>query len=216
VPFLFHTYSLYRGEIQVFPLTAFGLLNVRYGLPHLLAIALFAPAVVPMMRRLGMRNSVAAFCLIIALQYGYQIWEGPSQLAIYQEGYRNGVNAKPARERARFSKLLLETPPEAMILMHVGVLGPVVPQGGLRFSNIIHEGTARWHQIDTAIPNDVMTVIVQEGDPLDQRLKANKPLSESLTERFVESGSVGNIRMFRRIQSRVKERPERESIIRTG
>jgi 4-amino-4-deoxy-L-arabinose transferase-like glycosyltransferase len=36
VPFIFHTMSLYRGEIQVFPLSAFGLLNVRYGLPHLL------------------------------------------------------------------------------------------------------------------------------------------------------------------------------------
>src|SRR6185295_11396132 len=59
MPFFFHCFSLYRGEIQIFPLSAFGLLNVRYGLPHLLAVALFAPAAVPLLQGLGKRWAVA-------------------------------------------------------------------------------------------------------------------------------------------------------------
>jgi hypothetical protein len=198
VPFIFHTMSLYRGEIQVFPLSAFGLLNVRYGLPHLLAAAFFAPAVVPLLDGLGRRWAVAVMCGVIALQYGWLISDGPSQLAIYQEGYRNGVNSRPARERARFSNLLKEQPPDPVILMHSGALGPVVSQSGLRFSDLIHEGTIRWHQVEGGIPKDVMTIVLQEGDPLDQLLRANPMLSRELTETFQERASVGTIKLFGR------------------
>jgi hypothetical protein len=204
VPLLFQTYSLYRGEIQVFPLSAFGLLNVRYGLPHLLAVALFAPAAVPLLHRFGKAWTVGAMCLLLATQYGYLLSEGPSQLAIYQEGYRNGVNSRPARERARFSGLLRESPPTEMILMHSGALGPVVSQGGLRFSGVIHEGTSRWHQIDAEIPHDVMTVIVQAGDPLDQRLRANPILTRDLAQHFREQARVGEIRLFVRVDGELQ------------
>ena len=202
VPFLFHTLSLYRGEIQVFPLSAFGLLNVRYGLPHLLAVAFFAPAAVPIMNGLGRRWAIGVMCAAIAMQYGWLISEGPSQLAIYQEGYRNGVNSRPARERARFSSLLREHPPNPAILMHTGVLGPVVPQSGLRFSDLIHEGTMRWHRIEGGITDDVMTIILQEGDPVDQRLRGNQALSRDVTENFKEDESVGTIKIFSRVSNR--------------
>jgi hypothetical protein len=204
VPLLFHTYSLFRGEIQVFPLSAFGLLNVRYGLPHLLPVALFAPAAVPLLDRLGKEWAVGAFCLLVATQYGYLLSEGPSQLAIYQEGFRNGVNSRPARERARFSSLLRENPPGEMVLMHSGPLGPVVSQGGLRFSGIIHEGTSRWHQIDAGLPEDVKTIIFQEGDPLDQRVRANPVLTRDLAENFREQGRVGEIKLLTRVERDVQ------------
>jgi hypothetical protein len=196
VPFLFQLAGLYRGEIQVFPLSAFGLVNVRYGLPHLLPVALFAPAAAPLLSRLGARRAVISVCVLIAAQYGYLVSEGPSQLAIYQEGFRNGVMAKPARERARMCELLKQSPPRPTILMHTGLLGPLVSQGGLRFSDVIHEGTVRWHQLQAGIPDDVQTVIAMRGDPLDQKLTESERLAYELATEFEESLSVGPIRML--------------------
>jgi hypothetical protein len=198
VPFFFHVFSLYRGEIQIFPLSAFGLHNVRYGLPHLLAVALFAPASVLLFKGEYRRRASIAVCVIVAAQYLYLFSEGPTQLAVYQEGYRNGVNARPARERREFSALIKARPPEPAVLMNTGELGPVVSQGGLRYSNIIHEGTLRWHEIKESIPEDVSTVIVQENDPLDKRLRENASLARNLAEHFQEQLSVGRIKLFRR------------------
>jgi hypothetical protein len=198
VPFFFHVYSLYRGEIQIFPLSAFGLHNVRYGLPHVLAVALFAPACVLLLKGGWRRRAGVAVCLIVAAQYFHLISEGPSHLAVYQEAYRNGVNARPARERREFSSLVRANPPEPVVLMNTGELGPVVSQGGLRYSDIIHEGTLRWHQIGEGIPADVSTVIVQEGDPLDKRLKENPSLARDLAEHFQERLTVGKIKLFGR------------------
>ncbi|MGA9772689.1 MAG: hypothetical protein WBV94_26905 [Blastocatellia bacterium] len=198
VPFCFHVLSLYRGEIQIFPLSAFGLHNVRYGLPHLLAVALFAPVSILFFKGKARRWATVAVCSMIALQYGYLISEGPSQIAIYQEGYRNGVNAQPARERARVSVWLNANPTRSMLLMNTGALGPLVSQGGLRYEQIIHEGTLRWHEITDAIPNDVSTVIIQEGDPLDQWFRGNAALARDLTEKFQESLSIGRVKVFRR------------------
>ena len=201
LPFFFHAFSLYRGEIQVFPLSAFGLLNIRYGLPHLLGVALFAPAAVLLFNGPARRWASAAVCLIVAAQYGYLISEGPTQLAIYQEGYRNGVNARPARERARVASFLKANPPNRLILMHSGALGPLVSQGGLRFSDIVHEGTGRWHQLDDGIPKDVATVILQQGDPLDLRIRENSVLARDLSEEFEQQLSVGNIKVYGRGKS---------------
>lgn len=198
VPFFFHVLSLYRGEIQIFPLSAFGLHNVRYGLPHLLAVALFAPVCILFFKGKARRWATVGVCSIIALQYGYLISEGPSQIAIYQEGYRNGVNAQPARERARVSAWLNANRAKPMLLMNTGALGPLVSQGGLRYSEIIHEGTLRWHEINDRIPDDVSTVIIQEGDPLDQWLRGNTALAGDLAENFQEAISVGKIKVFRR------------------
>lgn len=197
IPFFFHVLSLYRGEIQVFPLSAFGLHNVRYGLPHLLAIALFAPGAVLLFKNPARRRwAAAAACLVVAAQFWYLISEGPSQLAVYQEGYRNGVNARAVRDRARVASFLRTNPPERLILMHTGALGPVVSQGGLRFSEVIHEGTSRWHQLGDGIPKDVGTVIIQDGDPLDLRIQEYGALARDLATEFQEELSVGNIKVL--------------------
>jgi hypothetical protein len=198
VPFFFHAVSLYRGEIQIFPLSAFGLHNVRYGLPHLLAVAIFAPAFILFFKERNRPRAIVALCLIIVLQYGYLISEGPSQLAVYQEGYRNGVNARAPRERARVSSWLRMNPAKPMILMNTGALGPIVSGGGLRYSELIHEGTLRWHEIKDAIPGDVSTVIFQEGDPLDEWLHENAALARDLAENFQKELSVGKLSVFRR------------------
>jgi hypothetical protein len=198
VPFFFHVLSLYRGEIQIFPLSAFGLHNVRYGLPHLPVVALLAPACILIFKGNARRWATVGICSIIALQYGYLISEGPSQIAIYQEGFRNGVNAQPARERMRASSWLKANTVRPMLLMNTGALGPLVSQGGLQYSEIIHEGTLRWHEINDHIPGDVSTVIFQEGDPLDQWLRGNSDLARDLADKFQESMSVGKIKVFRR------------------
>jgi hypothetical protein len=198
VPFFFHVLSLYRGEIQIFPLSAFGLLNVRYGLPHLLGVALFAPAALLLLKRFGHARAIAAVCAVIALQYGLLVSDGFSQIAVYQEGFRNGVNARSARERARAAAVLIENPPPPLILMHTGALGPLVIKGGLRFSNIIHEGTARWHQIEGGLPADVSTIIFQQGDPLDLRITESPKLAGDLASDFELQHSAGKIKLYRR------------------
>lgn len=198
VPFFFHVLSLYRGEIQVFPLSAFGLHNVRYGLPHMFGVALWAPAAVLFFKPPARRWAVAAAFAVVFLQYGYLASEGPSQLAVYQEGYRNGVNARPARDRAKVSEYLRSNPPSRLVLMNTGALGPLVSQGGLRFSNLIHEGSARWHQLNNGIPGDVSMVIVQEGDPLDLRLNREPALARDLAREFQEELSIGGIKLFER------------------
>jgi len=197
VPFFFHIYSLYRGEIQIFPFSVFGLLNVRYGLPHLLAVALFAPSCALLFNR-ARRWALMAVGLLIVMQYGHLLSEGFSQLAVYQEGFRNGVNARPARERQRAITWLKANPSPAMIWMNTGALGPLVSQGGLRFSEIIHEGTLRWHAIDNRIPDDVATVIVQDGDSIDLQLRDHPSLARNLADDFQQAFTAGKIRLYRR------------------
>jgi hypothetical protein len=199
VPFLFHIVSLYRGEIQIFPLSAFGLHNVRYGLLHLPAIALYAPAASLIPRGTARRWATAIVVFCVGLQYAYLIREGPSQLAVYQEAYRNGVNARPARELAEASAYLKANPPRGLTLMNTGALGPLVSKGGLRFSALIHEGTMRWHQIGDSIPADVLTVIIEKGDPLDRRFGESPALTHDLAVNVREDFSVGKIRLFKRV-----------------
>ena len=193
IPFLFHVFSIYRGEIQVFPISAFGLLNVRYGLPHLLAAAVFAPATIPLMKTFGRAAGIALCTALIVLQYSL-IWsDGPLQIAVCQEGYRNGVNSRPAREHRAAAEYLRSHPPAAHVLLYSGSLGPVVSGGGLVFSKIIHEGAERWHQIDATAPNDVSTIVLERGDPLDNRINSNPSLFGDISRRFRTAFSVGNL-----------------------
>jgi hypothetical protein len=163
-----------------------------------LAVAVFAPASVLIFKGRACRWAMASVCLLIATQYAYQFSEGLSQLAVYQEGYRNGVNSGAAHERARAAALLTANPPEPLVLMHTGALGPLVSTSGLRFSQVIHEGTTRWHQLADEIPSDVRTVIITEGDPLNLRLRDNPSLARDLTLNFQERFEVGPIRVFSR------------------
>jgi hypothetical protein len=72
----------------------------------------------------------------------------------------------------------------------------------LRFSDIIHEGSLRWHQLDDGIPKDVATVMVQSGDPLDVRVHETPALENTLENEFHEKLSVGNIKVFERAGNR--------------
>ncbi|HMG34689.1 MAG TPA: hypothetical protein VKM94_12180 [Blastocatellia bacterium] len=201
IPFVFHVFSIYRGEIQVFPLSIFGLLNARYGLAHLPLIAMLAPASVLIFKPRYRLRAAVALMVLIAGQYAMLISEGPRQLAVFQEGYRNGVNSRSARELARLSQYLRANPPEGTVLMTAGPFGPVVPHGGLRFSNIIHEGTARWHRLDDGIPEDVSTVILRRGDPLDLRLQSNQRTAGDLKRSFYESYNDEGIVVLLRVRS---------------
>ncbi|HKP10612.1 MAG TPA: glycosyltransferase family 39 protein [Blastocatellia bacterium] len=198
VPFLFHAFSVMRGEIQIFPFSAFGLLNVRYGLPHLLAVAAFTPAVVWLFKPRWRRAALAVIAGVVVLQYVYLISEGPAQLAVYQEGYRNGVNSARAREWARAAAWLEANPPRQTVWMNTGALGPLVPRGGLRFAQIIHEGSLRWHAINAAIPADVTMIIYQEGDPVAERLKNDAALAADFGAHFRQQFSYDSIRVFTR------------------
>jgi hypothetical protein len=198
VPFFFHAFSVARGEIQIFPFSAFGLLNVRYGLPHLLALALFAPAVVWLFKPRMRRVALIAAAGVAVMQYGYLISEGPAQLAVYQEGYRNGVNSARAREWSHAAAWLEANPPRQSVWMNTGALGPLVPRGGLRFAQIIHEGSLRWHAINTAIPADVTMIIYQAGDPVAEQLQGNATLAHDFTEHFQQPFSYDSIRIFTR------------------
>jgi hypothetical protein len=202
LPFLFEVFGLYRGEIQINPISAFGLLNVRYGLPHMLGVALLAPATLLLFKVQLRRTAMIVCSIVIVAQYLYLISEGPAQLAIYQEGLRNGVNARAARERSRVASFVRTNPPAKLILMHTGALGPLVSQGGLYFADTIHEGTGRWHQLEDGIPGDVMTVIVQAGDPLDLRIHEEPILSRDLSSDFTPQFSVGNISVYERTTAR--------------
>ena len=198
VPFLFHVFSVYRGEIQVFPLSAFGLLNVRYGLLHLPAAAVFAPALIPMFRRFGSAAAVSAMLFLIATQYLLIVSDGPLQIAVCQEGYRNGVNSRPARERRAAASYLRDHPPVSNLFLHSGSLGPVVSGGGLVYSRIIHEGTARWHLIDRTMPADVSMIIIEKGDPLEQRIRDNADLAGDIARHFETRYSSASITILER------------------
>ena len=198
IPVGFEVFSLYRGEIQIFPLSAFGLLNVRYGLSSLLLVSIALPGVVLLFRQSSGLVPIVSVSLLVLAQYGLLLSDGPSELAIYQEGLRNGINAQPARELARAAGYLTENPPRPMILMQTGSLGPLVMKSGLRFSEVIHEGTARWHQIGDQVPEDISTIVVQKGDVLDVRFTANKKLAADVSSNFDEEYQDGSIRVLKR------------------
>jgi len=198
MPFAFEVFSLFRGEIQVFPLSAFGLLNVRYGLPAILPIALLLPAVVVLFGRSGSRTSFTVVAVLVAAQYGLLISDGPTQMALYQEGLRNGVNSQAAREAARAAQYLTSHSPPGMILMQSGSLGPLVMKGGLTFRHVIHEGTARWYSIGDTVPDDVQTIIVQSDDAVDRKIRDNPALAHNVSKYFDEQYSTGTIRILSR------------------
>ena len=82
--------------------------------------------------------------------------------------------------------------------MQTGSLGPVVSQGGLRFAEIIHEGTAEWHQIKEQIPTDISTIILEKGDALEQKINANSALQQDVMQNFAPLFSFDKVQILRR------------------
>jgi hypothetical protein len=111
LPFLLKCLASIAERFKFNPISAFGLLNVRYGLPHMLAVALFAPATILLFKVQLRRTALIVCSIVVVAQYFYLISEGPAQMAIYQEGFRNGVNARTARERTRVAEFLRMNPP---------------------------------------------------------------------------------------------------------
>jgi hypothetical protein len=187
VPFAFFAYSLGRGEIQVSVFPPW-LYNVRYGLPHLLPAAIFAPAVVTLIQPVRQRIGLILVAFLVVLQYGLIAQAGTRWIVTFQEPWHNNVLSQRWRERAELEAYLRAHPPRGTVLMYTGDLGSIVSRANLRFSQIIHEGTSRWYAINGEIPDDVSTVIMQEGDLLWQRLQANPAFQRE----FVMVFSVGN------------------------
>jgi len=188
LPFLFFIFSLYRGEIQVFPISALTLLNVRYGLPHLLAAAIFAPSVCLLISKGRPWMGALIIAVLITFQYAFILRNGPQQLEVHQEPLRNNVNSRDWRGRSKLAAYLREHPPQGPILMHSGYLGPVVMRGNLRFSQIIHEGVPEYYEPGQKLFSTVSTVILEEGGPLWKRLM----LDEDFHRQFKQVYSVSS------------------------
>jgi hypothetical protein len=193
VPFAFFIYSLARGEIQVSIVYPW-LYNMRYGLLHLPAAAVFAPAAALIAGRTRYRAGLILVGCLVALQYGLIAQAGTRWIATFQEPWRNNVLSPVWRERAELEAYLRANPPPGTILMYTGDLGSIVSGANLRFSQIIHEGTPRWYTINGGIPNDVSTIIVKEGDLLWQRLQPIPAFSQQFARVF----SVGELGVWHR------------------
>jgi hypothetical protein len=167
-PYLFMVYSLYTGNTQIYPLSAIALLNVRYGLNALLAVAVF-----PVIWLRGARPKMrfAVMLLFIVAQYGWMLADGADQLGVYQEPYRNVHNIREGRAYAKLEAYLREHPPSAKIMMHSGGFGPSILRSNLRFRDIVFEGLSVWHEPMNELPASIQSVIVMEGDQLWKRLK---------------------------------------------
>src|SRR5262249_43181845 len=125
VPCAFTIYSLYTGNIQIYPVSAISLLNVRYGLTIMLALA-----VVPALAwaRVGKVVYLLLFALMLC-QYGWMWADGARQLAVFQEPYRNN-NTREAMARAKLAAYLREHPAAGKVIICTGELFPVVAAGG--------------------------------------------------------------------------------------
>lgn len=170
VPFAFLAFSLYRGEVQIAPLAAVALLNVRYGVPHIAALGLLVAA---LGARFGARRAfVPALAGLVLLQNLWLVSEGFSHLAVCQEPIRNNRNAAEWRERYDLAAWLAAHPPPGRVLLHSGDLGPVVPRSGLTFARVVHDGSVAWGEwvASSALPGDVSTVVFRSGDEVHTRL----------------------------------------------
>ncbi|MBK7992650.1 MAG: glycosyltransferase family 39 protein [Blastocatellia bacterium] len=165
IPFLFTIYSLYTGNIQIYPLSAISLLNVRYGLNITLALAIFP---IIFLKPDNTKKFLIVFSLVV-FNYYWLISAGVNQLAVIQEPYRNNFNISESRARRKLTNYLLTHPPQKKTLIYSGDLAAVIAFSRLKFQDIVFEGIDGWHS--EKIPENVNTVVVKEGDSLWQKLE---------------------------------------------
>lgn len=165
IPFLFTIYSLYTGNIQIYPLSAISLLNVRYGLNITLALAIFP---IIFLKPGNTKKFLFVFSLVV-FNYYWLISDGVNQLAVIQEPYRNNFNIREARARRKLTNYLLTHPPQRKTLIYSGDLAAIITFSRLKFQDIVFEGIDGWHS--EKIPENVNTIIVKEGDSLWQKLE---------------------------------------------
>jgi hypothetical protein len=165
IPFLFTIYSLYTGNIQIYPISAISLLNVRYGINITLALAIFP---IIFLKPANIKNFLIVFSLVV-FNYYWLISAGVNQLAVIQEPYRNNFNIREARACRKLTNYLLTHPPQKKTLVYSGDLAAVITFSRLKFQDIVFEGIDGWHS--EKIPENVNTVVVKEGDLLWQKLE---------------------------------------------
>lgn len=155
IPFLFTIYSLVTCNIQIYPFSAVALLNVRYGMGLLPALA----AVVALWRG---RSLLLVLFLVIG-QYCWMLTDGYRELAVVQEPLRNNIQTREARARSYLEAWLQQHPPDRKVLIYSGEAGRTILHGGLNFRDLVifYDGEHL-----AKLQPEIRTVIVAEGDEL--------------------------------------------------
>ncbi len=169
LPPLFTAYSLYSGNIQIYPL----FLNNRYGLAALPALAVgIGLGVTVLQRRFPAQRRWSAVVVgLVCL--GQSLWvlrDGVYQLSVFQEAYRAQFTPLGREQRALARFLRAQVGPSPVALFS-GDLSSVIAQSGLTYAQLLHEGCAVWHTLDRAIPVTVVWLVVGRGDGLDAKLQ---------------------------------------------
>jgi hypothetical protein len=183
VPFAFHVYGMTRLEVLVQPLSQYELGNVRYGLSHVMAAALVLPLVVLAWQRRTRRNVFVIVGLTILLQYAFMLRSGPAGLPVDLDGAQK-LRHRKVEDMARVKDFLRAHPADGQVLMCTTDLGAIVPQAGLTFSQIIHEGTTEWHEVERQLPPTVGMIVFSEGDWLWQKLREVRELDQQFQKAF--------------------------------
>lgn len=154
IPFLFTVYSLMTGNIQIYPLSAIALLNVRYGIGILPALA--------GVTALWSGRSLWLVLALILGQYCWMLTDGYRELAVVQEPLRNSVQTREARARSYLERWLRSHPPERKVLIGAGA-GETILRGGLSFRDLdlFYDGERLMH-----LHPEIRTIIVTEGEGL--------------------------------------------------
>ncbi|MFY9227250.1 MAG: glycosyltransferase family 39 protein [Blastocatellia bacterium] len=194
IPFLFTIYSLYTGNIQIYPLSAISLLNVRYGLNITLALAIFP---IIFLKPDNNKKFLIVFSLVM-VNYYWLVSAGVNQLAVIQEPYRNNFNIREARARRKLTNFLLVHPPQRKTMIYSGDLAAVIAFSRLKFQDIIFEGIDGWHS--ETIPENVNSIIVKEGDSLWQKLEKMPDFPKDF-RLIYEIGSSPRMLVWQRIGS---------------
>jgi hypothetical protein len=174
VPPLFTGYSLYTGNIQIYPF----FLNNRYGLPALPLLALAVPALCLWFTEHRDARKQRIICAVFAaLTLGQSAWwlkDGFRQLSVFQEGYRV-QSFRSVRELKALGEFLKTQKIKGDVVMHTGELAQAIADGDLRYAQIIHEGTKPWHDLERAVPPTVQYIIYKDGDAVSEVLRKNPP-----------------------------------------
>jgi hypothetical protein len=206
LPLLFTGYSLYSGNIQIYPL----FLNNRYGLVGLPTLVVgIGLGVAYLQNRFPARRVWAAVGVGLVC-VGQSLWwlrDGVYQLAVFQEAYRAQFTPLGRERRALVQFLrsdpalqaLKKRPAGVCIALFAGELSAVIAQGGLSYAHILHEGCSGWHSLEQAIPPTVTWLVVKRGDELDRKLQRRPAGYEDFSTVWVSE--QGNFRVLSRHRS---------------
>ena len=192
LPPLFTGYSLYSGNIQIYPL----FLNNRYGLVALPALAVGIGLGVACLQARFPKQPVWVAVGVGLVCVGQSLWwlrDGVYQLAVFQEAYRvqftslgreRRALAQFLRSQPAFRSLLVQ-PSGGCVALFAGELSSVIAQGGLSYAHILHEGRAEWHSLEKSIPSTVTWLVVGRGDELERKLQQQPAGYEDFTPVWV-------------------------------